>query len=141
LLFGEITALCNQEGCCWASNAYFARLYQKSPDTISRWISDLINAGFVNSKVNQGQGNRRELWIAPIRKNAEGVSAKKPIPIRKNADTPIGKNAEHNNTSKNTTINNTINSCAEINSAIPEIPNQSKRRCCGLLGKKSGSTL
>lgn len=126
LLFGEITALCNQEGCCWASNAYFARLYKKSPDTISRWISDLVEAGFVNSQINQAQGNRRELWIAPIRKNAGGVSAKKPIPIGKNADTPIRKNADHNNTSTNSTINTTYNNSAEINSAIPEIPFESK---------------
>jgi len=53
LLYGEITALCNEQGYCWASNKYFSDLYGKSGDTISRWISKLAQAGFILTIVDK----------------------------------------------------------------------------------------
>lgn len=47
LLYGEITALCNQEGFCWASNRYFAELYQVDIRTIKRWIFSLSEHKFI----------------------------------------------------------------------------------------------
>jgi len=108
LLYGEITALSNQNGYCWATNKYFADLYGKSSDTISRWISELAGAGFIATLVDSAAANSRKIWLA----GSPGVSAKMPIPIGKNADTlsakmpiPIGKNAvsyKENNTKSNT---------------------------------------
>ena len=51
LMYGEITALANNTGECWASNAYFANLYNKDIRTITRWISHLIKLGFIDCKL------------------------------------------------------------------------------------------
>jgi hypothetical protein len=48
LLYGEITALCNLKGFCWAGNAYFSKLYQKDGRTITRWIKALKDSGYIN---------------------------------------------------------------------------------------------
>lgn len=41
LLYGEITALTNKKGYCFATNRYFSELYNVTIETISRWISHL----------------------------------------------------------------------------------------------------
>ena len=51
LLYGEITALCNKEGKCWASNNYFSELYGVSKVSISKWINQLIKNGYLNSEM------------------------------------------------------------------------------------------
>ena len=127
LLYGEITALCDKEGYCWASNAYFSGLYGKSTDTISRWISDLSKHGYIYTLVDNAAGNSRKIWLAeaveragkntdPIRKNADRVSAKIRRPYPQKPVDPIRKNAEHNNT-----VNTTMNG-GEENAPAPTIP-------------------
>lgn len=50
LLYGEITALCSKEGYCWATNRYFASLYDTSEKTITRWVKQLKDGGYINCK-------------------------------------------------------------------------------------------
>ena len=56
LLFGEITALCHQEGYCWAGNQYFADLYDVSKTSISTWIGNLKDAGHITVEMCYKEG-------------------------------------------------------------------------------------
>ena len=61
LLYGEITALCNKEGRCWAGNAYFANLYGVSKVSISKWVRQLVDAGFIQSEIQYAEGSKEIL--------------------------------------------------------------------------------
>lgn len=51
LLFVEITALCRKDGYCWATNAYFAELFDTKERTIQRWIKLLCDKEYCYSVV------------------------------------------------------------------------------------------
>lgn len=61
LLYGEISALCNEKGFCWASNDYFADLYGNDKRTIQRWIKSLEKEGFIYCQV---KGVSRKMFLA-----------------------------------------------------------------------------
>src|SRR5699024_7540163 len=118
LLYGEITALSNQHGYCWASNSYFAKLYNVSnktksrlisqlnskceklldgtDKTISRLISQLKNNNYIilSNSYNEGTNeiDRRYIQICPY-------------PMDINVHTPMDKKVKDNTTSINTTNN------------------------------------
>jgi uncharacterized phage protein (TIGR02220 family) len=100
LLYGEITALCNEKGYCWAGNGYFADLYQKNKSTIARWLKDLEEKGYITREVIYKEGSR-EIENRYMRICDGGM--------RKNETTPIGKSERDNTTVINTTFNNTSN--------------------------------
>lgn len=88
ILYGELTALSHKEGYSWATNRYFAELYDTCAKTISRWISSLAEAGFIRVELLlENQQQRRRIWIS------RGVD--------KNVPTPPDKNVPYNNTSIN----------------------------------------
>ena len=61
LLYAEITALCNEKGYCWATNEYFANLYGVSKTSISKWISNLIQKGYIYSEIIYKDGTKEIL--------------------------------------------------------------------------------
>lgn len=100
LLYGEIVALSNKDGYCYASNKYFAELYSVSTRTITALIRSLIDKEYLSSeltyKKNTKEVLQRKLYL----------SKKSSIPIEKNFYTPIEENFQDNNTSiNNTSIN------------------------------------
>ncbi|QIS83127.1 helix-turn-helix domain-containing protein [Enterococcus faecium] len=98
LLYGEITALCNEKGYCWASNEYFADLYGVNKETISRWVSDLIKFGYLNREIIYKEGTN-QIINRYLRINQ--------YPIDEKRNTPIDEKVKDNNTSINNTFNNT----------------------------------
>ena len=60
MLYGEITALCNQLGYCYASNKYFAELYEVKIRTIQRWIEFLEKRKFIKVEI---VGLKRKIFI------------------------------------------------------------------------------
>ena len=67
LLYGEITALCNARGFCWADNKYFARLYSSDERTIRRWIEALVSLGYIlrNYMLSEGGSIESRCLLIP----------------------------------------------------------------------------
>lgn len=106
LLYGEITALCNEKGYCWATNGYFAELYNVSKVSISKWIGSLKDAGYVSVEMEQDRGTK-QILNRYIRLLNGGIKEKLNTPQRKVKD-PIKEKFKDNNT-VNTTSNITVN--------------------------------
>lgn len=106
LLYGEITALCNEKGYCWATNGYFAELYNVSKVSISKWIGSLKDAGYVSIEIEQDRGTK-QILNRYIRLLNGGIKEKLNTPQRKVKD-PIKEKFKDNNT-VNTTSNITVN--------------------------------
>lgn len=51
LLYGEITSLTNKTGICYATNKYFAKLYNVEIETISRWIKNIKDLGYIETEM------------------------------------------------------------------------------------------
>ena len=95
LLYGEITALTNEKGFCWAENEYFANLYNVSKTSISKWISSLIKKQYITSEIVYKQGTK-EIEHRYLRIVGGGIEEK--------LNTPIEEKLKDNNTSNNNTL-------------------------------------
>ena len=100
LLYGEIVALSNQNGECWANNNYFAKLYKVSNETISRLISSLVQQGYLKNKII-------------YKEKTKVIDKRILIPIDKNINTYCQNNQE--GIDENIKDNNTSNNKKEIN--------------------------
>ena len=117
-LYSEITALSNKYGYCIARNAYFAELYDINEKTISKWISTLVECGYLYREIicysNTKQVKERRLYPLsnPVvsgtpspRKNEGGIPAKMTTPPHGKAKdniTRINKEREELSSSRQT---------------------------------------
>ncbi len=103
LLYGEITALCGQEGFCWAKNSYFATLYEKDEKTIRRWISSLEERNYIIKNIQYEEDGKTVICRCLSISNVPTCGQKCPEGTDKNVPTPADKNVHYNNTSMNNT--------------------------------------
>jgi len=108
LLYGEITALCNERGYCWATNSYFADLYDVKDRSITNWLGALEEAGYICRKQIFENGTKRvqERRIYLSEENTFSTPRKNlPDPLENNFPTPPKKSSriieQVNNTSNN----------------------------------------
>lgn len=124
IMYSEITALSNKYGYCSASNTYFADLYKVGKNTVSLWINNLKQYGYISVvleyKENTRQVIKRKIFVNntyqlnngyPITKKKDTLSVKNEGGYHENKGHPITKKMEENNTSinnikKNNTSNN-----------------------------------
>ena len=133
-LYGELTALCSEKGYCWASNRYFAELYEVSIETISRYIAKLKEFGYIRITYDSSKkDNDRRIYITdipienielttetkaepeeeeytttPLTKTSNTLDENIKPPLTKTSNT-LDENIKHNNTCNNTCNNTSLN--------------------------------
>lgn len=109
LLYAEITALCNMNGKCYATNDYFAKLFNVSKVSISKWINQLVEFGYLSSEIVYRGGTKEILnrYLSLVK-----------YPIKEKFNTPIKEKFKENNTT-NVDINITPTESNNISSISP----------------------
>lgn len=95
IVYGEISALTNKEGYCFASNKYIAEVLNKTVSTTRRSIYKLTERGYISVDISKEDGNTRKIYLHI----SVGNNSKMNIPMFKN---------EHTLSSKMNTIDNNI---------------------------------
>lgn len=126
LLYGEITALCNKEGYCWATNDYFAELYNTTDKTISRWIKHLKDRELIECKLKTFRyedGTIKKIRYIILDKNATLVLDKIILDhTDKNVLNHMDKNVQYNNTNSNNTLSNNLDTKVSKEQSSETIP-------------------
>ena len=104
LLYGEITALCNEKGYCWARNKYFADLYEVSDRSIQKWIKQLVDFGYIKSEIIYKYGTKEvEARYLIIPSSSPGDEEK----FTRGGEEKFTRGGEEKFVDNNTNINNT----------------------------------
>lgn len=99
LLYGEITALTNTKGYCYAKNRYFANLYDVTLHTVSQWISHLEKMGYI--KIEMIRNGKKEIEERRIYINDVPYIQKNTYPYVSKSTYPIDEKVKDNNINNN----------------------------------------
>ena len=105
LLYAEISCLSNKYGFCYAKNRYFAELYNVTTKTISGWICELVDNGFIESEIVYKKGSK-EVAGRILTLKLEPMAKKESTSMEKNVIPPMEKKVKDNNTSNNNLVQN-----------------------------------
>ena len=102
LLYGEIENLTHQDGVCWASNDYLAKIYNMHKKSISRNINELVAADYITIELTYKPGtkevDKRIIKLStPINENVNTYPQNCGGGIDENVPYPIHKIAEESN--------------------------------------------
>lgn len=115
LLYGEITALAQSSGKCFASNDYFAKLYDVSKQSISKWIKSLCEKGYISSELIYKQGTKEILH--------RYITLVVYPPLEKLHTPPLEKFKDNNTSINNTRVNKDAALILEFKSLYPNYNN------------------
>lgn len=98
LIFAEILALSHQTGYCWAQNSTLGEVYGARPETVSRSIRKLQNAGYIQvSFTGKGNSGRRilpldlDIKALDLQVKGDDVQIKAPLTCRSSTLDPAVK--------------------------------------------------
>ena len=112
LMYGEITALASKNGYCWAENRYFAELYDVHKITISNWLKNLEDNGYIRTELKYVYGtkqvSKRLIYIndTPISQIAKGYKSNDYDPINQNTKEELSTTSNNNTRDIYTTSSN-----------------------------------
>ena len=131
LLYGEIAALANKNGYCFAQNSYFAECYQITVKTVKLWLSALEEKGYIKRVVvrdeKTNEATERRIFLMHIEFNMP-TSEEKGFDLGKKSSRGQEKKVPYNNT-----FNNTFNNKKDIYSSPAE-------KCADCEGEKPVET-
>ena len=112
LMYGEITALASKSGYCWAENRYFAELYDVHKITISKWLKNLEDNGYIRTELKYVYGtkqvSKRLIYIndTPISQIAKGYKSNDYDPVSENTKEELSTTSNNNTRDINTLSRN-----------------------------------
>lgn len=98
LLYAKVTSLQSARGYCFATNKYLAEGLGIAPDTVTRLLKDLSDAGYLRLEIIKGADNQiveRRIFptiTLPIVSSPSRINVRDPI--GQISDTPIGQISE-----------------------------------------------
>lgn len=106
MMYGEITALSKKNGICYASNNYFAKLYNVSPQAISKWIKNLEKNNYISISYERDGKAIIKRNISMVSTQVDRVSTEVEGGINSSLEGYQQEIKENNTSNNNTSINN-----------------------------------